>query len=314
MNRVSLRHFRSFVAIAKSGSFTEAAARLFQTQSALTATIQQFEEAVGVKLFDRTTRKVTLTAVGESFLAVAEQVLADFDNAVSDLAAISKGQKGHIRIAAMPSMIIHYLRPTLASFRKLHPHITVSITDGGSDRIEKIVLDGDADFGICGRLNNYKGLNYIPLLHDEFGVVFPNEHPLAVTTGPLTWASLKQYSHIKLSRDTGIGFFMETEGESTLGLNFSTGDTASSTNALYAMLGMGGRISVLPALTAHAHPLNVFKYRRLVEPVVRREICLVTRPLRAATPSADMLLAVLMASISEYCNFEGVHVARHEKA
>src|SRR5690606_29643796 len=175
---------------------------------------------------------------------------------------------------------------------------------------EKIVLDGEADFGICSRLNSYKGLNYISLLHDEFGVVFPNEHPLAVTSGPLTWASLKKYDHIKLSRDTGIGFFMETEGQTSFGLNFSSGDTASSTNALYAMLGMGGRISVLPALTAHAHPLNVFKFRRLIEPVVRREICLVTRPLRAASPSAEKLLAVLMDTIAEYGNFEGVDLVR----
>src|SRR5690606_30760657 len=214
MNRVSLRHFRSFVAIAESGSFTEAAARLFQTQSALTATIQQFEEAVGVKLFDRTTRKVTLTAVGESFLAVAEQVLADFDNAVSDLTAISKGQKGHIRIAAVPSFIIHFLRPTLASFRRAHPEITVSITDGSSGKTEDIILKGEADFGICSRFHNYKELNYIPLMHDEFGVIFTNEHPLAVTSGPLAWSSLEKYEYIKLSGDTGIGAFLEEAAES----------------------------------------------------------------------------------------------------
>src|SRR5690625_496202 len=300
MNRVSLRHLRAFVAVAKSSSFTEAAATLFQTQSALTATIKQFEEAVGVKLFDRTTRKVSLTTVGASFLMVAQQVLADFDSSISDLSAISKGQKGHIRIAAIPSIIMHYLRPALLDFRRLHPDITISITDGGSDRIEKIVLDGGADFGICSRLNNYKDLSYTRLMHDEFVVIFPNEHPLAVTSGSLTWASLEKYDHIKLSRDTGIGFFMETERQGGFGFGPSlTGDTASSTNALYAMLGMGGRISVLPALTAHAYPLNVFKFRPLVAPVVRREVCLVTRPLRAASPSANKLLEVLMDSISE---------------
>ncbi|OWT65833.1 LysR family transcriptional regulator [Candidimonas nitroreducens] len=309
---ISLRHFRIFVAIAKSGSFTEAASRLFQTQSALTATIQQFEECVGVKLFDRTTRKVTLTTVGESFLPVAERVLAGFDNAVSDLSAISKGQKGHIRIAALPSLIILFLRPTLASFRKIHPEVTVSITDGSVDKIEKTVLNGDADFGICSRLNNYKELDYTPLLTDEFGVVFPNEHPLAVTSGPLTWASLKKYRHIKLSRDTGIGAFMEDEAETIFGRNFSSGDTVSSTNALYAMLGMDDRISVLPALTAHAHPLSVFKFRRLVEPVMCREVCVVTRPLRTAALCAERLLDALMDSISEYGNFGGVQAVQRD--
>src|SRR5690606_24961228 len=205
-----------------------------------------------------------------------------------------------------------FLRPTLTSFRRENPDITVSITDGSSSKVEKIILNGEADFGICSRLYNYKELNYIPLMHDEFGVIFTNEHPLAVTSGPLTWSGLKKYQYIKLSSDTGIGAFLEDKAASEFGVDVSQGDIVSSTNALYAMLGMGGRISVVPALAAHAHPLNEFKFRTLVEPVVSREICVVTRPLLATSPGAEKLLSVLMDAITEFNGADGVRIVpRH---
>src|SRR4051812_9522073 len=118
---IKIRHLRCFVAVAETGSFTLAANRLFQTQTSLTATIKQLEEVAGLRLFDRTTRRVELTKDAIWFKTVAERVLLDFDNAISDLQAVSKGQRGHIKIAVAPSMMTHVLAPTLKSFRALYP-------------------------------------------------------------------------------------------------------------------------------------------------------------------------------------------------
>ena len=107
------------------------------------------------------------------FKPIAERVIREFDNAVSDLAAIAKSQRGHVRIAAAPSMIVHLLTPALTAFRQKFPDITISVRDGGSDKIEKVVLDGEADFGLASRLNGYEDLNYVPILTDNFGVIFP---------------------------------------------------------------------------------------------------------------------------------------------
>ncbi|MET0221499.1 MAG: LysR family transcriptional regulator, partial [Tardiphaga sp.] len=171
--RISLRHLRCFVAVAETGSFTLAASRLFQTQSSLTATIQQLELSVGLKLFDRTTRRVELTREAAWFKGVAERVLREFDNAIGDLQAVARSQQGHIRIAAAPSMMTHVLGPTLVSFRKSYPAISISVTDGGSDKIERAILNGEMDFGIASRLNSFPDLDYVPILSDPYGVVFP---------------------------------------------------------------------------------------------------------------------------------------------
>jgi DNA-binding transcriptional LysR family regulator len=293
IKKVSLRHLRSFLAVAEAGSFTVAASRLFQTQSSLTATIQKFEEAVGVKLFERTTRRVVLTPEGERFREVAAGIVRDFDNAIADLQSIAKGQRGHVRIAAAPSMVVHLLTPALADFRKAYPSITVSVQDAGSAKIEQAVLDGEADFGLATPLKRYAGLDYTPILSDPFGVIMPEDHPLAAGAGPVRWSELASYPYIALTSDTGIGAFLETYPD--LGLAAAAPcDHASSTTSLYALLRMGGKISVLPALAAQATPMNEFRFRPLVEPAIEREICLITRRLRSFSANARHILDALM--------------------
>jgi DNA-binding transcriptional LysR family regulator len=306
MKKVSLRHLRCFAAVADTGSFTLAAARLFQTQSSLTATIQQFEEEVGLKLFDRTTRRVVMTEDAMRFKEIAERVLRDFDNAISDLASISKSQRGHVRIAALPSMIVHVLTPALTAFRRMYPEITISVSDGGSDKIERLVLDGEADFGISSRLNDYAELDYVPILADRFGVVFRNDHALAEATGPVRWAELAQYDYIALTTDTGIGAFLEAYPELGLHKKAHPYDHASSTTSLYAMLSMGGKISVVPALAGRAGPLNKFQFRELIEPSVIRETCLITRHLRSFSANTQRILDLLMSTIAAADYLDGV--------
>lgn len=298
MRRVSLRHFRGFLAVAETGSFTLASSRLFLTQSSLTATIQQFEEAVGLKLFERTTRRVELTPEARQFRPMAEKIVRDFEAAIGDLHAISTSQKGHLRIAASPSVVVHILAPALARFRRDHPSISVSVQDAGSAKIEDGVLAGEVDFGIASRLRNYAELVYTPIVRDPFGAIFPSDHPLAVQDGPITWAEVRSYEYIGLTNDTGIGAFLENHPELRLGETPHPYDHASSTTSLYAMLRSGGKISVLPALAAQASPMNEFRFRELQEPPITREICLITRQLRSLSVNTERILQVLMETLN----------------
>ena len=109
LSSISLRHMRVFAAVADHGSFSAAADVLGLTPPALTSTIRQFEDATGAALFDRTTRQVTLTQTGERFLPIARRLLADFEEALGDLDALSKGVGGKITIAAAPSVLTRIL-------------------------------------------------------------------------------------------------------------------------------------------------------------------------------------------------------------
>ena len=103
--RVSLRHLRCFLAVVETRSFTLAASRMFLSQSSLTAAIQQFEEAVGLKLFERTTRHVELTDAGRHFKAEAERVVHGFDASIRDLKAFGQGGRMHVHVASAPSVV-----------------------------------------------------------------------------------------------------------------------------------------------------------------------------------------------------------------
>lgn len=294
---IKLRHLRCFVAVAETGSFTVAANRLFQTQSSLTATIKQLEEAAGLTLFDRTTRRVELTRDAIWFKVVAERVLLDFDNAISDLRAVSKSQRGRIKISVAQSMMSHILGPTLKAFRRLYPEISISVYDQGADKVERAVLNGEMDFGLSSRLNNFPDLEYVPVLADPFGVIFPANHPIAKKAGRLTWTDLHQYQddYVALTEDTGIGALLVRQ--KGLVDHIEVRDYASSTSSLLALLQLGGKISVLPSLAAHNGELGRFKFRELHKPLVYREICLITRHLRSRSPSAQRILDILLKTI-----------------
>jgi DNA-binding transcriptional LysR family regulator len=308
LKNLSLRHLRCFVAVAETGSFTQAAARLFQTQSALTATIAQFEDAVGMKLFTRSTRRVEMTADAIRFRPIAERLLTDFDSAIGDLHAIATGQKGHISIAAVPSVMVLFLMPALAEFRRNHPDIAVSVRDGGSRSIERSVLDGEVDFGLCRRTYSYPELDYVPVLRDRFGVICLDSHPLAGIKRPVKWVDLAGQDYIALANDITADVAPETYPEEELTRTLNLRDRASSVASLYAMLGLGGRLSVLPVLAARAGPLREYNFRVLNGPSVSRELCLVTRHVRSFSPNTRRILDVLMHSIRAHGGIEGVHV------
>lgn len=296
VRQISLRHLRFFVAVAQTGSFTAAASRLSHTQSSLTSTVQQLEEALGLKLFHRTTRRVEMTEEAVRFKLAAERIIRDFDSALVDMRSIAEGQRGHMSIAAPQSLIVCVLAPALNQFRMQFPRVTISVVDGGSERVEKLVRDGEVDFGLASPLNSFAELDYAPLLADPFGVLYPLDHPLAARAADgIAWEDLRGHESILLTKDTGIGSLLD--GHAELGLDRGLYDRASNTTSLFAMLGLGGKISVLPALAAASAPSQRFGFRIVSRPTVTREICLITRQMRPLSSNATRMVDLLRASL-----------------
>jgi DNA-binding transcriptional LysR family regulator len=285
---VSLRHLRCFLEIAKTGSFTTAASRLYMTQSSLTAVIQQFEEAIGIKLFDRSTRRVALTDEAIRFKGEAESIVTRFDTSIGDLCSFAQLQQGHLRIAAAASVIEKFLTQVIGNYRTLYPHITISVRDAGAALVEKMLSSGEIDFALTSRHKGMSDLVYTPLLQDSYGVVFPPNDTLASSDGPLDWHALDPDRYIGFSADTGIGSFLR-ENVTHSRLFDSVRDEISSTTSLYSLLKIGGRYSIVPALAADAE-LPTMKFRPLKSPVLVREICLIARRMRSLSPSAEAFL------------------------
>jgi DNA-binding transcriptional LysR family regulator len=122
---VELRHLRYFLSVCRSGSFTKAAAQLRIAQPALSRQIQDLEDEIGVDLFRRSTRGVTLTPEGELFQREADRLLQDAGESVGKVRALARGEFGELHVGYSPSPTTEILSPTLVEFRKTSPRVKV---------------------------------------------------------------------------------------------------------------------------------------------------------------------------------------------
>src|SRR5215475_14461728 len=118
---------RAFQAIARHGSFTRAAAELEVTPSALSQTIRQLEQRIGVRLLQRTTRKVGLTEAGRSFLARIAPALAAIDGAIDELRQHGDRPAGTLRVTTSQVMVPSLIEPIVADFLHAYPDIKLDI-------------------------------------------------------------------------------------------------------------------------------------------------------------------------------------------
>jgi len=148
---MELRQLRYFRSIARTGSFSAAAADEFVVQSALSQQIRKLEEELGVKLFERTTRSVRLTREGEEILELADRVLADVDLVVAEADALRGVVRGKVAVGMMecPPASLD-MAVLLRDFHAEHPGVEVALRSGGSERMLDDVHSGELDLAILG--------------------------------------------------------------------------------------------------------------------------------------------------------------------
>ena len=138
-----------FLAVADTRSITHGAVRTNMALASASARIRGLEQALGVALFQRGRRGVTLTAAGESLLDHARLVLHNVETLRGDLAAYSRGMKASVHLLANTSGLSEHLPKALASFLREHPHINVDIEERESADIAQAIATGAADIGFA---------------------------------------------------------------------------------------------------------------------------------------------------------------------
>jgi DNA-binding transcriptional LysR family regulator len=146
------RQLEYFVAVAEELSFTRAAQRLFAVQSTVSAAVRALETELGTRLFDRSTRRVALSAAGAAFLPEAKSALEALERARATVQEASEGLRGSLRIGTLTSMGGVNLPAVLGAFHRRHPrvdiHVTVSLT--GSTGLAEEVRQGRLDVALVG--------------------------------------------------------------------------------------------------------------------------------------------------------------------
>ena len=137
------------------------------------------EEALGRRLFDRTTRRVQLTPTGSELRPIAERLIAEFDTALGDFAQFLEGRRGRVVIAALPSISAVLLPGAIARFLEDNASVVFQIRDGLSGTVVETVVSGKADMGLTVHPRPAENLSYRALAADAFGLVCRPDHPLA---------------------------------------------------------------------------------------------------------------------------------------
>ena len=174
-----LRHVRAFLKISETRNFTRAANELHISQSALTVQIQQLEESLSVKLFDRNKRGVTLTAPGRDVLGPLQRLFHDAQAIVAHTHELSIASTGFVTIAALPTVCAGVLAELVHSFVQMHPGIRIQISDVVAERVREAVLKRQVDIGIGTLHGRDADIRATPLFQDRLVVFVPPGHPLA---------------------------------------------------------------------------------------------------------------------------------------
>jgi DNA-binding transcriptional LysR family regulator len=151
---MELRHLRYFVAVAETGAFSRAAARLRITQPALWRQVRDLEVELGVRLFERAGRRVRVTGAGEGLLARCRTLLAGVDQLAEHAQAVRGGEVGSLSIAASPQVIQSVLAPFLTRYLKSRPGVDIHLVEEGGVHTLGLVERGEVHLALAIRRGN----------------------------------------------------------------------------------------------------------------------------------------------------------------
>jgi DNA-binding transcriptional LysR family regulator len=176
---MQLRHLLYFTTVAQELSFSRAAEALHVAQPAISQQIRALERQLGVRLFDRTGKRVMLTQAGEALLPHARRILAAVEAATAEVRELGQLQQGLALLGAAPTVSAYLLPPILAGFRLAHPQLDVRLLEAGTEGLVRHLNDGALDLAIlvCGDLPPV--IEATPLLDEAYLLAVSAGHPLA---------------------------------------------------------------------------------------------------------------------------------------
>jgi LysR family transcriptional regulator, transcriptional activator of the cysJI operon len=178
---VNLHHLKVFYEVANTLSFTKAADGLYITQPAVTHVIKTLEGHYDVKLFERSSKRVSLTNAGQDLYGVAEKIFHLADQLDEMLVEHRDLERGMIRADATSTFADYYFPDIYERFHRTYPRIDVVCNTGNTSRIIEYTLNGQNDFAFVASVPSDERLAHVDFLKDRLVAVVARTHPLART-------------------------------------------------------------------------------------------------------------------------------------
>lgn len=276
---MELRHLRYFIAVADTLHFGRAALQLGISQPPLSQQIQALEEELGVTLFERTNRKVSLSNAGALFLPEARQVLAQLEQAVRIAQRAQRGELGELRVGFTSSAPFTPTIPrAILAFRRACPEVHLELREFSSRNVAHAVHERQLHVGLLRPLGDLpEELEALELFAEPLSALLPAGHVLAQESGPLPLSHLAGEAFVFFPRTYGTGLY-----DQLLSLSRAAGfmphivQEASEAMTLIGLVATGLGVTVLPSSFGRMH-IDGVVCRPLSDSGATTAICLVRR-------------------------------------
>jgi LysR family transcriptional regulator, hydrogen peroxide-inducible genes activator len=273
---MTLQELRYIVALADTGHFGKASEACYISQSTLSTQVKKLEDFLGVMIFDRSLKQVTLTPIGREIISSARLIL-DEANRIRELARLtSDPMERTVNLGVIPTLGPYYLPHVLTLLHGKYPKLRLLLREEMTPHVLAHLTDGKLDAGLLALPINDNNLEVVPLFKEPFLAAVPAQHKLA------------QAREIKISELAQAGLLLLEEGhclrENALEACHLDGlqneeISATSLETLRQMVGMGLGVTLIPALANGGTTADVSQValRPLVAPGASRTIGLVWR-------------------------------------
>jgi DNA-binding transcriptional LysR family regulator len=265
---------------------------LHTSQPALSAKIQQVEDVLGARLFDRNTRSVALTQIARDMLPAVERILGETEALLGRARDASVGITGRVVVAALPSFSSTVLPAAIAKFRSEHPGISIALKDALAQRIADLVRGDHVDFGISSTIVGERQVDFTPLTTDHMAVVFRRDHPVADLRRPRL-EDVVDYPLILMDSSSSVRRIIEETLFAMNRLPQPLYEAAYMSTAI-GMVRAGLGITILPSSTLEVQSATDLAWRQLANRSLARKIGVLRRRGRSLSPAAESFIAFLL--------------------
>lgn len=272
---MELRHLRYFVVLAEELHFGRAAEKLHISQPPLSMQIRALEEELGVTLFNRTQRHVSLTQAGQVLLQEARQVLARMEQAVLVTRRAGRGEIGQLAVGFISVADYNVLPVVLREFRRRYPLVNLTLREATTDAQVADLIAGRLDVGFLLPPVAEPALESVPVLREPLIAALPEKHPLARGTGRLALERLRDAPFILFPRPYAPGLYDDIVSCcKAAGFSPRVEQEAIQMQTIVSLVSAELGVALIPASLTHLRRTGV-----------------VYKPLKQATPLTEIHLA-----------------------
>lgn len=302
--RITLRQLEAFLATSDELSFAAAGERMGLTSSALSQLVGELESVLGFRLFDRTTRRVSLSSAGRDFLASAESVLRHLRAAETTADDLRNRAAGIVRVGAPLILAATALPAAIRDYAKPMPKVVVRIRDMPVDDLVERVASGDVDLAIGPNRPIPDSVESLPAF-DSPWVLWCSPTMALARRKRLSWADVRGIPLVAAGRDHEMSV-AQMRSNAPADARIVPIDVVDNITTALGIAAHGLAATLAPqyvGVLAEAFGLTM---RRVVDPETIRQVCVYRPTRRASSPAADGFLPYLLDWLRNWQSATGV--------